>query len=210
MRTLLTMRNTGYFFLAIGQDWKNQRGSQWKNPEMLNILKTADHRAKGWKIGTHGPTNYICRIPFVSLSSAWGHLVHIAPQACVGLHWSVTFDYFSSVAKLPYHNVHKSTMEWLFCSCRKTSRWCKIQAIKNTYVLEYTLCLFSLTSAVSVGFCPNTETSFGHTRWHNIVCLPFSPALSRKVVHVFIWIVGWIVYMDWYILSWIWLNKDLA
>ncbi len=56
---------------------KKYHGSQWKNPKIWNILTSPDHRVNGWKFGTRGPWNCICRAFFhiwffkFSLGSFW-------------------------------------------------------------------------------------------------------------------------------------------
>ncbi len=72
------------FFLVIGQFltilWHFERGSQWENRTMFNIMKKLIVGWNGWKFGTRGIKNciYTCKVLFVSdsLSSVWGHSVH--------------------------------------------------------------------------------------------------------------------------------------
>ncbi len=52
--------------------------SQWENPKMCNILKTAHRRANGRKFRTRGTMVQTCSVLLMpdSLSLVWGHSVH--------------------------------------------------------------------------------------------------------------------------------------
>ena len=53
---------------------------EWENLKMLNILKTADHRAKGIQMWDSSYELHIYRVLFMSdsLISVWGHSVHFS------------------------------------------------------------------------------------------------------------------------------------
>ncbi len=89
MTTLATMRQCRLLlFLAIDfykfcGTLKFSLRSQWENPKICNILKTADRKATRTKIFvTLGPKNCLCRVLFVSdsLSLVWGHWVHLIAE----------------------------------------------------------------------------------------------------------------------------------
>ena len=86
---------------------KYEHRSQWENPKMCNILKTADRRAKRTKFGTRGTIVHTCRELLMpdSLSLVWGHSVHFAKFSDLMIFETLLFQQFLSDSNHTSHKV---------------------------------------------------------------------------------------------------------